>query len=328
MPGRVDVSVIVCCYNPQPLLLSRAVASIAAQTALPREVILVDDGSSSEVAPPAGEFPFELRVVRLASNQGQATALNAGVAEAGAEYVAFLDADDEWLPPKLERQVALWRERDGAMCLTATAIETYDAEADRLMPARGACGGVSLLSYLDVLEKTRFTGWSTLMLPRRLYAAARGCDATLLRCQDWDFWLRAVATLRLPVAVIEEPLVRFRYERRSYAAADYMLKVFEKWRRASSTGSAPAVPLDVLGRIRQRHLMNYAYRAIQAGHRDDAKRALRECMSEPDGSAKLALSARLAAMAPGLFAASVAYRKMLRGQMAWRLCARDPRWTA
>jgi len=325
--GRADVSVIVCCYNPQPSLLARAVASIAAQTLLPSELILVDDGSRVPVEAPAGDLPFDVRVHRLPSNQGQASALNAGVAEAKCSLVCFLDCDDEWMPPKLERQVALWQERDGSICLAATAISTYDAEADRLLPPKGLSGGVSLLSYLDVLEKRHFTGWSTLMLPRRVYAAARGCDTTLMRCQDWDFWLRAVATLRLPVAVIEEPLVRFRYEPRSYAAADYMLKVFEKWRRASATGSAPAVPLDVLGRLRQRHLINYAYRATMAGRRDDARRALSECAAEPDGSAKLALSARVAALAPGLFAASVAYRKMLRGQMAWRLRARDPRWT-
>ncbi len=324
MAERAPLTVITCCYNPDPQLLREALESVAGQTVLPVCLILVDDGSDPPLPMPEGDFPFPIRLVRHEENRKLATALNTGVAAAETELVAFVDADDRWLPEKIERQVALWRERGADLALIATRPHVLDAERDVVVDG-GRGTGAALLDFAQVLRKERFTGWSTVLLSRARYLEAGGCNTALPKCQDWDFWLRATALGR-PVALIERPLVVYRYDARSYAAAPVALEVFRHWRKASEEGTAPAVDPSELGRLSQHHLLNYAYRAIAAGSARDAMPALEECLREPHGSRRNRALARLARLAPGLFAAAVAYRKMATGRMAWRLRPRDPRW--
>lgn len=325
MAARAPLTAITCCYNPDLRLLREALDSVAAQTVLPECLILVDDGSESPVEPPDCDYPFPVRVLRHERNLKLASALNTGVAAAETELVAFVDADDRWLPEKTERQLALWRARGPEFALLATRAHTLDVERGVVVPA-GQREGISLLPYGEVLRKERFTGWSTVMLSRERYREAGGCDTALPKCQDWDFWLRATSASRLPVAMLEEPLVVYRYEARSFAAAPVALEVFRHWRAASSEGSAPPVPPAELGRLYQRHLLNFAYRAVASGEVGQAMSALAECAEERDGSAGQRCLARLARMAPRAFAAAVAYRKMAMGRIAWRLRPRDPRW--
>src|SRR6185503_10449018 len=101
----VPVSVVIPCFQAHATL-PRAVASVAQQSARPRELIVVDDASGEDTAAVLRDLQRRygedwLRVVRLERNQGPASARNAGWQAARGEYVAFLDADDSWLPAKL-----------------------------------------------------------------------------------------------------------------------------------------------------------------------------------------------------------------------------------
>src|SRR5712691_10590652 len=121
MKEPVDVSVIVPAYNADRTL-TRALASIKAQTAAPREVIIVDDRSTDSTVKIAEQFARSYRereavVIRLPANRGPGSARNRGWERARGEYIAFLDADDAWYQEKLELQCA-WMEahpniRDG-----------------------------------------------------------------------------------------------------------------------------------------------------------------------------------------------------------------------
>jgi teichuronic acid biosynthesis glycosyltransferase TuaG len=108
---RAPVSVVIPCYRCSGTI-ERAMESIAQQTSLPYEVILVEDGSPdngktlaclSFLSGKYGE-QFSVRVIRLEVNQGAATARNRGWQEATQPYIAFLDADDAWHRRKLEYQ--------------------------------------------------------------------------------------------------------------------------------------------------------------------------------------------------------------------------------
>ena len=106
--SSVDVSVVIPCYN-SARTLGRALMSVANQTRPPREVIVVNDGSNDnvrEVVDTALQVgpPFQILLVERPVNDGAAVARNRGWEIATSHYVAFLDADDEWLPHKLERQ--------------------------------------------------------------------------------------------------------------------------------------------------------------------------------------------------------------------------------
>lgn len=104
------VSVVIPVFNAA-LQLPQAIASVAAQTFRDLELIVVDDCSDDDTASIARSMLTQkgLRhhLIRLTSNGGPARARNAGVARARGEYVAFLDADDVWMPEKLALQVAL-----------------------------------------------------------------------------------------------------------------------------------------------------------------------------------------------------------------------------
>lgn len=121
---QVPVSVIIPCYRCADTL-ARAIDSVAQQTALPKQVILVDDGSADggvtrEIARRlqeryAGQLAME--VAEMSENRGAAEARNAGWALATQPYVAFLDADDAWHPRKLEIQHAyLSQHADVVLC--------------------------------------------------------------------------------------------------------------------------------------------------------------------------------------------------------------------
>ncbi|MFN0094906.1 MAG: glycosyltransferase family 2 protein [Dehalococcoidia bacterium] len=107
------VSVIVPVYNGARYL-GEALASVAAQTLPAYEVIVVDDGStdeSLEVARAAGA------VCLSQANAGPSVARNAGVAASSGELIAFLDADDRWLPGKLAAQVRALAASDAGFCI-------------------------------------------------------------------------------------------------------------------------------------------------------------------------------------------------------------------
>jgi glycosyltransferase involved in cell wall biosynthesis len=103
------VSVIIPVFNGERFL-SQAIASAIDQTFSDLETIVVDDGSTDTTPAIAGGFGSRVRYVRQ-TNQGVAAARDTGLAMARGTYVAFLDADDVWLPEKIERQITC-AERD------------------------------------------------------------------------------------------------------------------------------------------------------------------------------------------------------------------------
>lgn len=110
---QVPVSVVMPCFNCAPTVAA-AVRSAREQTALPLELIAIDDASNdgTEEALESLRLTYGdewMHVIRLERNCGAAAARNAGWNVARGEFVAFLDADDTWLPGKIERQLAFMR---------------------------------------------------------------------------------------------------------------------------------------------------------------------------------------------------------------------------
>ena len=109
--GRADVDVVVPVYNGA-LHLAETLDSILGQTLLPNNVVVVDDGSTDDTASVAERFSGRVRLGRQAHG-GAAQARNTGVQSAQSAYLAFLDADDLWMPDKLARQMAALCRFDG-----------------------------------------------------------------------------------------------------------------------------------------------------------------------------------------------------------------------
>ena len=102
-----SVSVIIPAYNSASTII-RALQSVAAQTLAPQEIIVVDDASTDNTREIAANFAstssIPLRLITQPTNSGPSAARNAGWDTATGDYIAFLDADDQWHPRKIELQ--------------------------------------------------------------------------------------------------------------------------------------------------------------------------------------------------------------------------------
>jgi glycosyltransferase involved in cell wall biosynthesis len=99
--------------------IRRAIDSALAQTYQSLEVVVVDDGSGDKTSEIVGSYARDdVRLIRLSSNQGASGAVNEGIAAAKGEFIAFLDADDEWLPTKLAKQIAALQSNPRAVMAT------------------------------------------------------------------------------------------------------------------------------------------------------------------------------------------------------------------
>ena len=104
MNHRVAISVIIPVYNRKDCV-AKAIESVLAQTYPVQEIIVVDDGSVDGVYDELNRrYGNRLHLIRQ-ENAGVSAARNRGIAQATGEWIAFLDADDEWMPVKLQRQV-------------------------------------------------------------------------------------------------------------------------------------------------------------------------------------------------------------------------------
>ena len=116
------ISIIVPVYNVEKFI-RETMDSVLAQTYPHWELLLVEDGSSDASASVIEGYIEEksekrIRLIRQPSNQGAARARNQGVKEALGRYIAYLDADDLWMPEKLERELAFMKEKDAAFAFT------------------------------------------------------------------------------------------------------------------------------------------------------------------------------------------------------------------
>ena len=136
------VSVIMPLFNKAPYV-ARALASVVGQTFTDIEVIVVDDGSTDTSAMFVEESTDpRLRLVKQ-SNLGPGAARNRGIHEANGELVAFLDADDEWLPEYLAESVRLLDEGGTRVASVTCGNCSFKSRTFTGSPLRGAPGMVS-----------------------------------------------------------------------------------------------------------------------------------------------------------------------------------------
>ena len=202
-PDGPKVSVVIPTYN-RAHLLRRALDSVFAQTYGNFELLLIDDGSTDDTAGlVAGYDDPRLRYLRQDGNRGVAAARNRGMREASGSLIAFLDSDDEWLPEKLARHVAVFEANPPSVGLIYSGVETVDAKGGRrvdLPVHRGLMHGQLLLSNVLV-------GGSCAMVRRSVVATVGYFDESLTAIEDYEYWLRIARFYRFEV--VPAPLVRY-----------------------------------------------------------------------------------------------------------------------
>lgn len=222
------VSVIIPNHNYGGYL-SEAIDSALAQTHRSLEVLVVDDGSTDQSSEVLRRYEGRLRVIRQARG-GVAAARNRGAQESRGELLAFLDADDRWLPQKLQRQLERLR-HDPALGLVHCGARLIDAAGHRLAEVMEGVAGRVVEDLLFFRRAGVVTGGSGMLLSRQVFEEAGGFDTRLSTSADWDFFFRV--GLRRPFGFVAEPLVQMRVHERNMrsnipAMEHDMLLAFEK----------------------------------------------------------------------------------------------------
>ncbi|MBC7104582.1 MAG: glycosyltransferase family 2 protein, partial [Firmicutes bacterium] len=184
--GRQEVSVVITAYNAAGFL-ERAVTSVLGQTVPVSEVVVVDDASEDETPAVAGALArghARVRYVRREENGGASAARNEGVRRARGAWIAFLDADDAWLPEKLERQFAALERNPRAAwayCDGWHADAALRPTPHRLSHGLGCASEGWIYRHLLAGE---FVWPSTTIFRREVFAAVGLFDEDLRGCED------------------------------------------------------------------------------------------------------------------------------------------------
>jgi glycosyltransferase involved in cell wall biosynthesis len=288
-PGTPRVSVIIPCYNAERYVCA-TIETVFAQGEPDIEIIVVDDGSKDRsVELVRAAFPT-VRVVEQ-PNQGVAAARNHGLRLATGEWIAFLDADDIWLPGKLAAQSAQLDAAPGCR-MNYTAWKVWPNDAPRPDPAclaelqsiagdaarwQGPSGWIYPDLLLDCVVWT-----STVLAHRSLFDEIGAFDTTLRIGEDYDLWLRASrATQILRVA---HPYALYRIHPASITKSpptdNYRARVIgralEKWGMQSPDGQL--ADSNAVHRMLAKSWSDFAGTQYHAGEFEQAKRGAREAL--------------------------------------------------
>jgi len=342
-PGLV--SVIVPTYN-RARLVRAAVQSILAQTYKNFEIVVVDDGSTDDTKSALDGIDPRVRYIAQA-NAGAAAARNTAMARARGEFFAFLDSDDEWLPWKLEAEVALMRHHpDAALVWTdmsaigldgelvaerylRTYYSAYDlvrieewmapAAMPRKIAAIAPAGVAGAPLRKGELFPALFLGnlvhTSTLLMRREVIARAGVFNVTMPCAEDYDLWLRASRGAKY--LFLDVPSIRYRIDgddrltnpRKQRAIAHVNLTIVRRWAdEAARTGKLPVSAI----RARKAEVLSWVGTTeLEAGSWPTAGYFLRSLWQRPAQPRTMMLLA-LGLLPPGMVRAARAMKRRLR----------------
>jgi glycosyltransferase involved in cell wall biosynthesis len=183
---RPTVSVVIPAYNAARFL-PEAIESVLQQSYRDFEIVVVDDGSTDSTEAVLRSYRDRLTYFRQ-TNRGAAGARNQGIKLARGRYVAFLDADDRWMPGKLAEQVAVLNS-DSGVGLVCSDVEVVSEAGDPLpsflADKQNASGNV-----FNLLLRSSFILTSSVLVRRKCVLEVGLFDESLPVSEDLDLWLR------------------------------------------------------------------------------------------------------------------------------------------
>jgi glycosyltransferase involved in cell wall biosynthesis len=288
---------IVLPTHDQAHWLDGTIDTVRRQTFVDWELLVVDDGSTDDTPAVVARHIDDPRIRYLPGPRAErAAARNRGIAASTGELVAFLDADDRWLPEKLARQVdALAAAPSAGFCYTAARFVDAD---DRPLPIRKPPHAVRG-NLFPALMRGNLIIIASVVARRRCLEEIGGFDETLpvYGCEDWDVWLRIAR--RHPVTVVDDELTLYRVHAGNTPVEALLasgLAVLD--RRYAEPGTAEAAGLSrAAARARLRW---YLAGALAAEHRSAAVPLVIDAIRESPATAfaRPALGALAALLLP------------------------------
>lgn len=269
--NNIQVSVVIPVYNAQDTVLD-AVRSIEAQTFKDYEVIIVDDCSTDGTLSLLSEECGNHQVIKSDINKGPANARNRGIEKARGPWIAFLDADDVWLPYRLEAQMELARQFPDTTLFCANSISFSNKDP---IGEHGLMIQKAAKSVRPVVLEEFITGnpviTSTVLVKKEALDEAGGFDEAFKGPEDYDLWIRLAG--RSKVLKTEVPLIRYREQLHGLSRDDrsflpQVLRVVDK-------AYGPGGVLMGKGGKRLSKAHHFLSASWQAARRGDVARAFR-----------------------------------------------------
>jgi hypothetical protein len=312
-PGEPPTfSVVIAAYQAAGTI-GDAVGSALAQTLPASDVVVCDDGSTDELGQALAPYADRITVLRQA-NSGEGAAKNAAVRAARGEFAVFLDADDVFLPERLEALAELAAARPDLDVLTTDAFLEVDGRVVRLCYDEGWTfetddqrGAILQRNFVFGLAAVR----------RRTFLEKGGFDESLRYATDWDLWCRLILD-GSRVGLVAEPLARYRLNPAALSAQRPALL------RGRCDVLEKAAARPDLGAAERRHVT----RALTAGRREALLAEAHEALLQKSSHARLLaarvarapsmplgtrLKAIVAAAAPGLASRRLRQKRSLHG---------------
>src|SRR3989338_6857241 len=200
------VSVILPTYNCAAFL-PHSIGSILAQTYNSYEIIVVDDGSTDNTKEVLYPFMQRIKYILLEQNKGLPTARNIGILSAHGKYIAFIDADDLWLPEKLQTDIEYFETHPEVSMVYSKHlnIDQNGRMLDEASQKRLPSGNV----FAQLFSEQNFINTSSVIVQKEVFKTTGLFDEQLFNCQDWDMWLRI--TFYFKVGGINTPLLKYRH---------------------------------------------------------------------------------------------------------------------
>jgi glycosyltransferase involved in cell wall biosynthesis len=253
------VSIIIPVYNSSAYV-SDALGSVLAQDYENKEIIVVDDGSTDSTPDILKTFQERILVITQV-NAGPAAARNRALKHAKGAYIAFLDADDFWVPGKLRLQIDYLEERREIGAVYSKWLLWHADAEGRFSPPRlptlnrrtAIVPEDSGWIYTNLLLECRLLT-STVVLRRAIMQQVGLFNEELLRGQDYDYWIRLSRVTQIHKLDRELALYRIHGDNIAvkYPNHNYELMIVEKnvsrWGLTGPEGKT--VPRDQL----ERHL--------------------------------------------------------------------------
>ena len=195
------VSIIIPCFN-QGKFLAEAIDSALAQTYRNIEIVVINSGSTDTTAEVMARYTGRIRAI-IVENRGVSRARNVGITESAGELIALLDADDRWLPDKLDHQVPrLMASADVALLCSAYRSFTADGQSREVTVEDGFRPTLHQQMVFNHMNA------QTALFRRSVLRTVGMFDETLQRCEDWDLWNRIVA--RAPIMGTSRVVAEYR----------------------------------------------------------------------------------------------------------------------
>lgn len=206
------VSIVIPTYN-RPGLLYRSLSSAIGQTYENTEIIVVDDGSQSNIRKVISCFDSgSVKLLEHDENKGGSAARNTGISEAKGEFIAFLDSDDEWLPTKIEKQMKEFEDSSEETGVVYCQFYTMHDDTGYAKSSNTDIKdneGLPVGYYSGDVLPHLLRGWcpatTSQFIVKRECLSKERFDEKLASFQDYDLWIRLA--MEYEFSYVEDELV-------------------------------------------------------------------------------------------------------------------------